>query len=64
MADDGVVALLLVALADELGDGHGTMPAAGTAHADREVRLALSGVPREQEIEEWVEPLQILRGPR
>ncbi len=64
MAHDRVVALLLVALADELRDGHRAVTAAGAAHADGEVRFALRGVAREEEVEQREQALEVLAGAR
>ena len=41
-------------------DGHRAVAAAGAADADREVRLALGRVPREQEVEQREQALEVL----
>ena len=45
-----------------VGNRHGTVLAARTAHADGQVGLGLGGIPRDQEFEQALDPVQKLPG--
>ena len=61
MVDGAVHAVRREVLPDRIGHRDASVPAAGAADADRQIRLALELVLREQEVEEVRDALEELR---